>query len=429
METPILSPTRQWGLIGVTVLLAILLSYFSVRNAVAERRAGSSQSNAWLSAAELEPSNPDHWYRLGRFRQLDFEHSDVNLAIAYYQRAVALDPRAAYYWLDLAATYEMAGDAARARDAFEKAKAAYPISSEVAWRYGNFLLRQQQTSQAFAEIHRAVTVSPTLARLATSRAWRSNPDAQALLDQVLPPSVDVYLGALDTLVAEHEAVAALAVWDRLLALQPSFELRRAFPLIDELAAQGRTAEARRVWRQALAAAGWTVPPQPPGSLLFDGGFEIDFSDGGFGWRMRPLQGVEIEFDHVERHGGARSLQVSFDGSANLDFAHLYQRLPVEPRTRYRFGATLRTQGVSTDSGVRFLMYDPQHPTELNLMTRNVTGTQDWTLDEADFTTGPNTQMVEILLVRRPSQKLDNKIEGTVWLDDLTLTPLARRSAP
>jgi hypothetical protein len=274
-----------------------------------------------------------------------------------------------------------------------------------------------------------VTVSPTLARLATSRAWRSNPDPQVLLDQVLPASVDVYLGALDTLVAEHEGVAALAVWDRLIALQPSFELRRAFPLIDELTAQGRTGEAQRVWRQALAIAGWMVPPQPPGSLLFDGGSEADFTEGGFGWRMRPLEGAVIEFDSAVRHGGARSLRVSFDGSANLDFAQLYQRLPVEPRTRYRFGATLRAQGISTDSGVRFLISDPEHPTEFTVMTRNVTGSQDWTLDEADFSTGPNTRLLEILLVRRPSQKLDNKIEGTVWLDDLTLTPLARRSAP
>ena len=429
METPILTPSRQWVLIGVTFLFGALLTYSSVRNAVAEHRAGSADNNAWLRAAELEPSNPDHWYRLGRFRQLDFEHADLNQAITYFQRAVALDPRAAYYWLDLAGAYEMSGDTARARDAFEKAKAAYPISSEVAWRYGNFLLRQQQFPRAFEEIHRAVTVSPTLARLATSRAWRSNPDPHVLLEQVLPPSVDVYLGALDTLVAERQAVAGLAVWDRLMTLKPSFELSRAFPLLDVLTAQGRTSKALRVWRQALSVAGWTVPQQPSESLLFDGGFETDFTDGGFGWRMRPLEGTVIESDSALRHGGELSLRISFDGSSNLDFAHLSQRLPIEPHTRYRFGATLRAQGISTDSGVRFLLYDPQHPPELNLMTRNVTGTQDWTLDELDFTTGPNTQMLEILFVRRPSQKLDNKIEGTVWIDDLTLTPLAGRAAP
>ena len=429
MESPILTLTRRGVLIAACLVLGILLSYFAVRNAVAERRAGSSDSNAWLRAAELEPANPDHWYRLGRFRQLDFERSDLTQAILYYQRAVALDPRAAHYWLDLAGAYEAAGNPARARQAFEQAKAAYPVSSDVAWRYGNFLLRQQEFAEAFAEIRRAVTTTLTLARLATSRAWRSSPNAQVLLDQVLPPSEDAYLGALDTLVAERAPLAALAVWDRLIVLQPSFELRRAFPLMDELIAQGRSVEALRVWKQALVVAGWTVPPQPPGSLLFDGGFEADFTEGGFGWRMRPPEHGEIEFDAGVHQSGQRSLRVIFDGLTNFHFEHLYQRLPVEPRTRYRFGATLRAQGITTDSGVRFQISDPQHPTELNLLTRNVTGTQDWTLDEVDFTTGSNTQLLEILFVRRPSQKLDNKIAGTVWLDDLTLTPLARRPAP
>jgi len=429
MESPILTPTRRWVFLATCLLVGIPLSYFAVRNAVAERRAGSTDSQDWLRAAELEPTNPDHWYRLGRFRQLDFERSDLSQAIQYYQRAVALDPRAAHYWLDLAGAYEAAGDLTRARQAFEQAKAAYPASSDVAWRFGNFLLRQQQLAEAFAEMRRAVATTPTLARLATSRAWRSRPDAQVLLDQVLPVSEEAYLGALDTLVAEHAPVAALAVWDRLMVLQPSFALRQAFPLLDELVAQGRSAEALRVWKQALEAAGWTVPPQPPGSLLFDGGFEADFTEGGFGWRMRPPEHAEMEFDTGVRQSGHRSLRVVFDGRANFQFEHLYQRLPVEPRTRYRFGATLRTQGITTDSGIRFQLSDPQHPSELSAVTRNVTGTQDWTLDEMDFTTGPNTQVLEILFVRRPSLKLDNRISGTVWLDDLTLTPLPRRPGP
>ncbi len=429
MESPILTPIRRWVFIAACLLVGIPLSYFAVRNAVAERRAGSKESQDWLRAAALEPANPDHWYRLGRFRQLDFESSDLAQAVQYYRRAVALDPRAAHYWLDLAGAYEAAGDPARAREAFQQAKAAYPASSDVAWRFGNFLLRQQQLAEAFAEMRRAVATTPALARLATSRTWRSRPDAQALLDEVLPASEEAYLGALDTLVAERAPAAALAVWDRLMALRPALSLRQAFPLLEELVAQGHSAEALRVWQQALEAAGWTPPQQPPGSLLFDGGFEADFTAGGFGWRMRPPDHAEMEFDGSVRRSGQRSLRVVFDGSANLAFEHLYQRLPVEPRTRYRFGATLRTQGITTDSGVRFQLSDPQHPTELNALTRNVTGTQDWTLDELDLTTGPNTQVLEILLVRRPSLKLDNKIAGTAWLDDLTLTPLPRRAAP
>ena len=43
---------------------------------------------------------------------------------------------------------------------FRAAQAAYPISAEVSWKYGNFLLRQDRLTEAYAEIHRAVMVDP-----------------------------------------------------------------------------------------------------------------------------------------------------------------------------------------------------------------------------------------------------------------------------
>ena len=45
----------------------------------------------------------------------------------------------------------------------------------------------------------------------------------------------------------------------------------------------------------------------------------------------------------------------------------------------------------------------------------------------DFTTGPNTHIVQISLNRNPSEKFDNKLAGTIWLDDVSLTPLGPRN--
>jgi len=36
--------------------------------------------------------------------------------------------------------------------------------------------------------------------------------------------------------------------------------------------------------------------------------------------------------------------------------------------------------------------------------------------------GPDTQAVKITLRRTPSWKFDSKFSGTVWVDDVTLTP-------
>ena len=103
------------GLVLVAVAAtAGLLAFTAVRHGRAERWADSQDPDQWMRAAELESSNAENWYRLGRYRQLDFEHADLPLAIKYYQRSVSLNPHAARYWMDLASAYEMSGNAGQA---------------------------------------------------------------------------------------------------------------------------------------------------------------------------------------------------------------------------------------------------------------------------------------------------------------------------
>jgi len=420
MEIRLANPTWRWVFLISMVLAATTLALLGAKNALAEHWAQSAQPEDWLRAARWEPGNADHWYRLGRYRQVDFEHADLPLAVSYYRRALAIDPRSAPYWMDLASAYEMQGDFAQARQAFEGAKTAYPISSEVAWRYGNFLLRQDHLPEAFTEIRRSVAADPKLAGPAISRCLRASGDMQRILDQILPAQVDVYAEALSFLVVEREMDAAVGIWEGLVKLRPSFEMRRALPLLDRLIEQDRIEQAKHVWQQALALSGWSSSGTPGASLVWDGGFERDFVNGGFGWRQLPIPGAPLEFDTAIAHSGARSLRVTFDGSTNIDFAHLRQFVPVEPQTHYRLAAYLRTHEISTNSGLRFWVVDPRRERDLSAFTPNMVDSHPWTLQQMEFTTGPETRMVEIVLRRLPSQKFDNKIRGTVWVDDVSL---------
>ncbi len=95
---------------------------------------------------------------------------------------------------------------------------------------------------------------------------------------------------------------------------------------------------------------------------------------------------------------------------------------VSPDTRYRFQGFIRTDQISTESGMRFEILDPKDLQRLDMLTPNETGTLPWTLEQLDFTTGPRTYIILIRLARRPSERLDNKLRGTVWIDDLSLVP-------
>ena len=99
---------------------------------------------------------------------------------------------------------------------------------------------------------------------------------------------------------------------------------------------------------------------------------------------------------------------------------------VEPATRYRFRGWVRCENVTTDQGVGFRIEDAESGARLHLEFGNLLGTAGWQPVEQAFVTPAQTRLLRVQVVRRPSWKFDSKIGGTVWLDDLELTPAADR---
>ncbi len=416
------NPALKRTAAAIAILAAVWFCYAGGKHALASHYAGPSNLDGLKRASLIEPDNAEIWYRLGRLRQLDFDNADIPMAISYYQRAEKLNPRSPYYKIDLASAYEMAGNMGEADSEFRAARAAYPISAEVSWKYGNFLLRQSRLPEAYAEIHHAVVVDPNLIPLAVSRVWHSDPDVHLLLDQVLPDTAEAYLAALAYLADEQEAKAALGMWQRLIAKNPHTDPKLSYKLTDMLVAQERFEEAGAVWRQAIATDSGSTPAYSGNSLVYDGGFERDISGGGFGWRESDVEGGDFDFDTDTKHSGSRAARLTFDGTKNLSYENLFQNVLVSPGTRYRFQGFIRTDQISTESGMRFEIVDPKDQQQVDVFTPNETGTLPWTLEQVNFTTGPKTHMIVIRLVRKPSVRLDNQLRGTVWIDDISLVP-------
>ena len=322
---------------------------------------------------------------------------------------------------DLAAAYEDIGDIPKARNAFARARAVYPSSAEVAWLYGNFLLRREEYDEGYAQVQRAVRADPGLLAIAITRTWRSSHDVQLLLDRVLPPNTDAYFQALDFLAANQQTDAGLVVWQRLLALGRPITLSRAFPFLDELIHEERATDSERVWLEALAAAG--LPHDPPAlhSLVWNGDFAREFANGGLDWRWRGVLGAEINFDRGPAGGTSRAVRLDFTGGSNLELNEPDQYVPVQPGCGYHFHAQMRTEGITTESGIRFSLTDPNHGDAVGVTTENFTGSRAWTPIEADLTTGPQTHFLLLRLLRSPSRLFDNRLGGTAWIAEVALT--------
>src|SRR5262249_14246063 len=353
MIVPVSSGLVRLALLIVAVALAAALAYSSVRNALAVRYAGLNTRAGLERATQLERGNPQNWLLLGHYWQYNLEEPDTARAIKAYRASLTLDPRAATTWLDLATAYELQGDVGAARDAFLQAKRVYPLSAEVSWRYGNFLLRAGELPQAFAEIQHSVSVDPKRAAEAFSRCWRVDPDIQTILDRVLPADGAVYLDAIRELIADAQIGPAVTVWNRLVAIHPKLQLMDAVPLTDMLLLARRSDDARRVWTEAASLAGTPPTGDPPDSVLWDGGFETSVTGGGFTWTFPPTpSGVQIGIDSKEKHSGRHSLELGFDGKHNVNFADVCHLALVQPGTSYRLSGWIRAQGLTSDQGIR-----------------------------------------------------------------------------
>jgi hypothetical protein len=417
------SDAQRAVLVAASFAVAAILAYYSIRNARAAHYVGLQTVDAYERAVRLEPADSRNWYILGRYWQYNLENPDAARAIRSYLSALSFNPASSETWLDLATAYESESNLVAARDAFLQAKKVYPLSAEVSWRYGNFLLRQGELEPAFSEMRLAVVADPKRAAEAFSRALRAGSNIETILDRALPPSSEAYIDVIWDQTTDRRTDNALRVWDRLASLHPHISLEDSTSLVGALMAERRIAEASRVWDQAVSFAGLADLQGPPDSILWDGGFESSVNGAGFSWLfLEGFPSVRVGIDTQEKHSGNRSLRLMFDGKSNVNFSGVCHYVPVQPSTAYRFSAWIKSRALTTDQGIRFQLHSLGTQDSSSAFTSEVHGTVSWTPIELPWHSGKDVQELQLCLVRFPSQESESKIQGTAWVDDVALVP-------
>ena len=425
MEISLANARHRVLMLAGCALIGAVLIFQAIELWIENRWINSQNERLVERGVKLIPSDAAAWDNLGHLRQWKLADSDLPGAIDAYRRALREDPHSAHDWLDLASAEEASGNDVEAHDAFVHAQTVYPDSAEVAFYYGNFLLRRADYAPAYAQLRRAVQADPSLLPLAISRAWRATGNANQIIDRLLPPNDSVYFQAIDYFAGIHQCDAALSLWKRVADSKEQVPLSSTFPLIDELIAEDRSDDARRVWSQVISSA--ALPGHHASrSVMWDGDFEADLSGGGLGWRWAPAPGVYLLFEAAPSQADGRALRLDFNGGSNLDLAGPYEFVPVDPGQAYHFHALMRTEAITTDSGPRFSISDPNHAGAVNVVTKNFTGSHDWTPVDADFVASPQTHFVVVRLIRPPSRLFDNKLAGTLWIAGISVMPVASK---
>ncbi len=413
----------RWHTFVIRIFLLMSLLFFinlAVRRAVAAAYFRKGSPNAVQTAIRWDPANPEYYDALGTLMHLYADRGNSDEIVLLYQNATRLSPHDAHFWADLGAGYDWAGRSNDALDAFQRAQRLFPNSPEINWRLANFYVRAGKIPEALRTLQMVLLEDGTAGRRVFTLATNATRDRNALLE-MLPPQPPVFFDYLNFLIERGDIVGAEEVWARILQLGLPFDLRKAFPYLDGLIQHGELGQLSKTW-SALAQR---FPAQvqsmvPSSNLVTNGGFESDILNGGLDWRVLPIEGSVVSLDPVGVFEGVRALRITFDGSRNIDYGHVFQYVPVQAKTRYRFSGHMRVQDITTDSGPRFQACDAYDMGNIFVSSENLVGTSGWSEQHAEFTTLPDTRLLLLRVVRSVSNKLDNQIAGTVWIDDVRL---------
>ncbi|HEY3974974.1 MAG TPA: carbohydrate binding domain-containing protein [Candidatus Sulfotelmatobacter sp.] len=440
MKIPFDTPGRRWLVTASALaLVAIYVALAATRFAASslgrgEVRSGDFKRLRW--AVRLDPGDAEYRnYLGGYYRAFAQDLGDLATAREYYREAAQLNPHSADYWFDLAAVYQLLGDASRQTSAFERAIEADPTKPTVAWEAANLYMVQGANEKALREFRVVLANDASLAPSAIQFCWRIEPDVDALLRDVVPPQNDAYLAFLDLLeknkpedgatVTDQTAQTA-KVWNALLQTNQPFERRRADEYFRYLILHKDVDQAVRVWQQTADRFGLSRYLPTAGNLIVNGNFGLNVLNTGLDWQYQKQDRVKLELDSKDcpddrrdfrsACNGRQALTVNFDGPGIRD-AGIYQLIAVQPNTTYNFSAYYKTSEQQGAGAPHFTVQD-MYTLAIYYESDDLKDAGFWTKAEGEFTTGPDCKLIVLHIRRLPE---GHPIRVKLWIGNFRLT--------
>jgi len=371
-----------------------------------------------LRATQALPSNPDPYYRLGLFYQWDIRNFDLKESLAYFSKAIQQDPLEQEYWLNLARIYQRVGKNQASERALENAILTFPTGFQGRWVSGNLLLQQGALEKALPHFSYILVHYPNQGSAVYDVLEKVINDSDFILERIVPKDPISLKQYLSHLYETGDTETAQKAWQKRASFAYQPDRNETFRHIDFLISRADISEAFQVWKTRLKEEG--LPLSPDTDLITNGGFESEkILGGGFDWKIEKVPGAEIAFDSSTSFEGKKSLKIIFNGKENVNFHHVYQFVALKPDTEYLLTANMKSQGVTTKSGIKIEIVGIGPA--LYKASDALTGDNDWKELTVPFRTPPQSQGGLVRIRREKTEKFDRFISGTVWLDHVRLT--------
>jgi tetratricopeptide (TPR) repeat protein len=339
---------------------------------------------------------------------------DMAVALANLQEALRRNVSFPDRWCDVGEALLRLGRTEEARYSFSQAIALGPQSPPVFWRAAMFYTQIQELRRSQEYMGKLLELMPEYKQLVYSTYVSDRMDVLDSLEYGIPQKSQLRQDYFRYLLMQDLPLADLKKAWEWLQDHSLADDKLAGDYVDFLSKKGEYSLAAETWRRS-AARHEDAFLKP--NLVFNGGFESEPLQAGLDWRFSQPGGVRISRDSTVAFSGSSSLQIVFDGENNIDFNSVTHDIVARPGG-YHFEAWIRTSELTTDQGIGFRLVDSSG--QMNLRTARVNGIHDWTPVDLDFTLSGAVRLLRLEVVRQPSLKFDNKISGTVWIDNVSL---------
>ena len=425
IEFPLTSRWRSRMFIFLAGVVTLLGSMEAMTIAAVTAVGNSGDVTAVQKSIAIDPGNPALHNRLAQLTGDSAQQSSISAAVQAARRATTLNPNESGYWLTLASACESAGDDGCARQALQRALQLAPMVPQVWWLAGNHYLRTDRPDAALPSFHRLLELSPDYAAPIFALTLRAYNDPKLIFDAVVgnTKNPQIHLAFADFMSANNQFEAAHQAWTQVADGGAQYSFAEVQPYIERLLSQGRYPEAQSIWRQ-LETHGVIDKPKgsEPDNLVFNGGFEQPPLSAGFDWRAQPSAYVSVDFSDVSPFAGEHCLRIDFPVSQNDDVEPVSEIVPVVPNQTYSLTAYARSSDITSDSGPRLRVTDPDCATCLNAVSDATVGSTPWHKLTLQVTAGPQTKVVRVSVWRPRSRVFPMDISGSFWLDAVCLRP-------
>jgi len=398
------------------ICIYIVLTWFLAKSFMGRLSLGNSDEDGLLAALRLDRGNSAYHYLLARYYQMNLISPDIGKAIGHYRESIRISPLQANVWIDLAKAYRTNGQTAESERSFERAVRLSPDNPALMWEAGTFWLINNRPDKAVAALKRYLFLAPAKQNDVYGLCWDLQLGNTYILQNLLPEKYEYRSGYLSYLISTGRAAEAHETWKTIDINKLDKDLFIKY--VNFLILSGIYDEAWAIWKEVTGKIEGIEnnDDTPP---VWNPGFEREILNGGFDWTISEVEGANVFLDDSVRMSGDRSLGISFDGLHNPDITAARQVVRVQPSSKYSLKGYVRTDSLTTANGI-FLNVLGHKCSGPNKKSEVVNGTVFWKEISVDFETPADCRAITIAIRRERSNKFDNKIEGTAWIDGITM---------